>query len=85
MLPVGVFDPIYFSAIIGAASARGVPLTVKPIENTAARKLYGSALVLVRPDGHVACRGDAAPVDAAPLMDRVRGASGSAAACRAAI
>jgi hypothetical protein len=31
--------------------------------------------VLVRPDGHVAWRGDEAPTDATTVIDRVRGAA----------
>jgi len=31
--------------------------------------------VLVRPDGHVAWRGDAAPADPVALIDRIRGAA----------
>jgi flavin-dependent monooxygenase StaC len=38
------------------------------------RKLYERALVLVRPDGHVAWRADQEPADAAALADCVRGA-----------
>ena len=38
------------------------------------RKLYERALVLVRPDGHVAWRADEEPADAAALVDCVRGA-----------
>src|SRR5262249_44129670 len=37
-------------------------------------ELYEKRLVLVRPDGHVAWRGDASPLDAAAVIDRVRGA-----------
>ena len=37
--------------------------------------LYERKLVLVRPDGHVAWRGDALPADATGLIDRVRGAA----------
>ena len=37
--------------------------------------LYERKLVLVRPDGHVAWRGDACPADAAAIIDRVRGAT----------
>ncbi|MBW8905767.1 MAG: hypothetical protein JF611_08900, partial [Betaproteobacteria bacterium] len=36
--------------------------------------LYQRRLVLVRPDAHVARRGDAPPTDAGAVLDRVRGA-----------
>jgi hypothetical protein len=36
--------------------------------------VYGRRLVLVRPDGHVAWRGDSQPDDALMLIDMVRGA-----------
>ncbi len=44
------------------------------IEETEAAKIYERKLVLVRPDGHVAWRGDQAPSDALAMIDRVRGA-----------
>ena len=37
---------------------------------------YGAALSLVRPDGHVAWRGDGAPEDPAEMIHRIRGAAG---------
>ena len=37
--------------------------------------LYERRLVLVRPDGHVAWRGDEVPSDALALIDTVRGVS----------
>ena len=58
-----------------AAYARNVPLDVVPIEDAAVAAAYRRKLVLVRPDGHVAWRGDAWPkAGAAQLLDRVRGA-----------
>src|SRR5262249_43814733 len=56
-----------------AAASRGVPLTIKTLDDPAAAKLYEGRLVLVRPDGHVAWRSDFAPSDPAGLIDRVRG------------
>jgi 2-polyprenyl-6-methoxyphenol hydroxylase-like FAD-dependent oxidoreductase len=58
-----------------AAAERGMPLRTHRIDDAAAARLYGAALVLVRPDGHVAWRGSAVPRDALALVDRVRGAS----------
>jgi hypothetical protein len=62
--------------LIRAAEQRRVPLRAVPIDDPALAALYGAALVLVRPDAHVAWRGDdvAAP-DA--IIDRVRGAVSS--------
>jgi hypothetical protein len=59
--------------LVDAAAKRGVPLVVHDIDDERARALYGRALVLVRPDGHVAWRADAVPVDALAIMDRIRG------------
>jgi hypothetical protein len=53
---------------------RNVPLTSQRIDNPEIAKLYERAFVLVRPDGHVAWRGDTLPVDLGALIDRVRGA-----------
>jgi 2-polyprenyl-6-methoxyphenol hydroxylase-like FAD-dependent oxidoreductase len=57
-----------------AAKERGVPLTLAGLDTPEAAALYERGLVLVRPDGHVAWRGDAVPADAGALIDRVRGA-----------
>ena len=65
----GAADPI-----TAAAKARGVPLTRTMLPDPAIARLYERHLVLVRPDGHVAWRGDAAPADAGRLIDTVRGA-----------
>lgn len=42
-----------------AAAARGVPLTVVRISDDHARQVYGADLLLVRPDQHIAWRGQA--------------------------
>jgi hypothetical protein len=39
---------------------------------------YERALVLVRPDGHVAWRSDVVPTDPAAIVDHVRGAKAPA-------
>ena len=61
------------SPLEAAAKARGMPLTVLDLPGAEPRELYGRDLVLVRPDHHIAWRGDALPADAAGLVDRVLG------------
>ncbi|MEO0684852.1 MAG: FAD-dependent monooxygenase, partial [Cyanobacteria bacterium J06649_11] len=51
-----------------------IPLTIHHIDNPDIAKLYERAFVLVRPDGHVAWRGDEIPEDVERMMDKVRGA-----------
>jgi 2-polyprenyl-6-methoxyphenol hydroxylase-like FAD-dependent oxidoreductase len=69
--------------LIRAAELRGVPLTAHRIRNPQAIELYEKRFVLVRPDGHVAWRGDLLPEDCLTLIDIVRGAGRRVAACRA--
>ena len=58
-----------------AAAARGVPLDSVTLHEAGCRGVSTQRkLVLVRPDGHVAWRGDALPGDLIQVMDRVRGA-----------
>ncbi|TRX74160.1 FAD-dependent oxidoreductase [Pseudomonas mangiferae] len=61
-----------------AAEARGVPFRTVLIDNPEAAALYERALVLVRPDGQVAWRGDALPADVDGLIDTVRGTGNGA-------
>jgi len=58
-----------------AFASRGVPLRVEAIGDPAVRALYECDFVLVRPDGHVAWRGDGAPADPLSIVDRLRGAA----------
>jgi 2-polyprenyl-6-methoxyphenol hydroxylase-like FAD-dependent oxidoreductase len=60
--------------IVAAAAKRGVPLKLIDVDDAPARELYARKLVLMRPDQHVAWRGDAAPPDPLALIDLVRGA-----------
>jgi hypothetical protein len=60
--------------LIAAARAAELPLNVEDVAADALARLYERRLVLVRPDGHVAWRGDSAPAQARAIIDRVRGA-----------
>jgi hypothetical protein len=62
------------SSITSAAHSRDVPLKTVAIDDPAIAKLCERRLVLVRPDGQVAWRGDAPPKDPLALVDQVRGA-----------
>ena len=62
------------SAIVAAAAARAMPLDVVEIHDPEIAALYEQPFVLVRPDGHVAWRGDPADVDPQEVIDTVRGA-----------
>ena len=62
------------SSLEAAARERGVPLARVDLAHEEAARAYERKLVLVRPDGHVAWRGDAA-ADAASIIDTVRGAA----------
>jgi hypothetical protein len=61
-------------ALAAAAGARGVPLDIVTVDEPGIGVLYARKLVLVRPDGHVAWRGDAVPGEPLHLIDRIRGA-----------
>jgi len=69
------FDPtVSISAIVEASSRRHVPLTILDASAPNALALYERKLVLVRPDQHVAWRGNSDPVDPIKLVDLLRGA-----------
>jgi 2-polyprenyl-6-methoxyphenol hydroxylase-like FAD-dependent oxidoreductase len=64
--------------LLQAAAARRVPLREVALPDPEIAELYERALVLVRPDGHVAWRGDALPADPAGVVERMRGAAAAA-------
>jgi hypothetical protein len=61
-------------ALEQAARVRGLPLTVLELARDDIRTLHGSDLVLIRPDQHVAWRGNSVPLDPNALLARVTGA-----------
>jgi hypothetical protein len=64
--------------LMHAAGASQLPLREIAIAEPCVAKLYERQLVLVRPDGHVAWRGDTCPADAAGIVERIRGAGAQA-------
>lgn len=56
-----------------AAVTRGMPLTV--LRSDPPPGLYGSRLVLIRPDQHIAWHGQATPADPGRVLDVARGAA----------
>ncbi|MGW0478258.1 FAD-dependent monooxygenase [Nonomuraea sp. NPDC003214] len=56
-----------------AAAARGIPFTRHHLHRPDLLELYGARYVLVRPDHHIAWRGDTPP-DPGTLLDHARGA-----------
>ena len=58
-----------------AARRAALPLTTIDVYDMDVADLYETALVLVRPDGHVAWRGDEVPAHADALISRVRGSA----------
>jgi 2-polyprenyl-6-methoxyphenol hydroxylase-like FAD-dependent oxidoreductase len=60
--------------LLTAGAQRQVPLKVIDLHQAEAASIYKKPLVLVRPDGHVAWRGDALPEDGLALLDYVCGA-----------
>jgi 2-polyprenyl-6-methoxyphenol hydroxylase-like FAD-dependent oxidoreductase len=59
--------------LVAEAARRGVPMTHLSLDDAAVRACWERDLVLVRPDEHVAWRGDLAPADWGAVLDRVTG------------
>lgn len=68
------FSGIKTATITNAAKRVGLPLAVVALEDATVRQAYERDLVLVRPDGHVAWRGNPEPQNAREIIDKVRGA-----------
>jgi 2-polyprenyl-6-methoxyphenol hydroxylase-like FAD-dependent oxidoreductase len=62
------------SGITATATKVGLPLQVVELEEAKVREIHERDLVLVRPDGHVAWRGNELPRDATDLINTIRGA-----------
>jgi hypothetical protein len=60
-------------ALLSEADRRGIPIQTAGITEDGARDLYERDLALIRPDQHVAWRGDKEPDNAAEFWDRVTG------------
>ncbi len=58
---------------VAAAEALSMPLTLLDVPDDNVRNLYDCDLALVRPDQHVAWRGNGMPADAAAILRRVTG------------
>jgi 2-polyprenyl-6-methoxyphenol hydroxylase-like FAD-dependent oxidoreductase len=68
-------DAAEAAPLLEAARKRHLPLTFSAIAEPHIAALYERRFVLVRPDGHVAWRGDRMPEDALCVIDVVRGAA----------
>jgi 2-polyprenyl-6-methoxyphenol hydroxylase-like FAD-dependent oxidoreductase len=72
-LTLVALEDIDGTAIEAAAAARGIPLQVLRLGRPDLRPIYARDLLLVRPDQHVAWRGDRLPDDLDALLARVAG------------
>lgn len=72
--------PVDPSPLLQAARRRKMALDVHDIPDRNIADLYERKLVIVRPDGHVAWRGDTIPPEPHRILDRLRGAGPRAAA-----
>ena len=66
-------DATEAAPLLEAAKKRNLPVTFTAIAEPHIAALYERRFVLVRPDGHVAWRGDRMPEDALCVIDVVRG------------
>jgi hypothetical protein len=74
LLTVGTDAETDVEALVDSAARRFIPLTVATIDEPEVARLLSAPLILVRPDQHIAWRGQRLP-DAEALLDRVTGLS----------
>lgn len=68
-------QPPRVDELIAAARGRRIPVAVLDVPDPDVRDLYGRDLALIRPDQHVAWRGNRMPADTEALLGRLVGAS----------
>jgi 2-polyprenyl-6-methoxyphenol hydroxylase-like FAD-dependent oxidoreductase len=61
--------------LMAAFAAKGVPMTALDVTGTVARDLYERDLAIIRPDQHVAWRGNVDPPDADRIVAQIVGAA----------
>ena len=59
--------------LVEAFRALGAPLDVLHLDEARVRQVYGASVFLLRPDLHIAWRGDAAPPDPVALAAMATG------------
>jgi 2-polyprenyl-6-methoxyphenol hydroxylase-like FAD-dependent oxidoreductase len=64
------------AGLVAAAERRGMPLSIVNLTSAELASAYRRKLLIVRPDQHVAWRGDVVPPDPLHLVDHLRGAGG---------
>jgi hypothetical protein len=62
---------------VTAAAELGIPLTVLQVDSEQAAQVYDHKLVLCRPDGHIAWRGNTEPSGPRDLLRHITGAGGT--------
>ena len=72
-------DEVDLAPLRASASERRLQLRVLRYSEPELRELYGANLALIRPDLHVAWRGDEPPTNPTALWDVVRGAGAAVA------
>ena len=67
------FNEVDVSKLEKAAASVGLPLKVVNVQDKRVHLLYERDLVLIRPDQHVAWRGNSLPEDVESIVNKVRG------------